>query len=73
MMEDFWIVEVFYNESGLKYNPDSPVRQSNRYHSLFKPVIGKTKEEVENKINAWFVFEKPEYKIFEMQIHRTLL
>lgn len=73
MIEDFWIIEVFYNESGLLYDPNAQVRTTNRYHSLFKPAMGRNLEDVETKIRAWFEIEKPEYKIIKMQSHRTLL
>jgi hypothetical protein len=72
MMEDFWIVEVFYNKEGAQYNPNAEVVTPYRYHSKFYPVIAKDLEEVENKIKASFAVEKPEYKIFKIEVQRTL-
>lgn len=73
MIDDFWIIEVFYNQSGQLYDETSPVHKTNVYHSLFKPVIGKTKEEVESKIRTWFALEKHEYKIIKMEVQKTLV
>ena len=67
-----FVIEVFYNKSGLFYNPDAQVRTRASYHQMVMPVWANNKEEAEEKVGVWFSREKSEYKVIQLLTNQAL-
>lgn len=71
-MKSLFFIEVVYNRLGQLQDPDSPVRRSLTYHTLFIPVWADSLEESDAKVRSWFEVNKPEYKIIKIINHKAL-
>jgi hypothetical protein len=69
---NLFVTEIFYNKTGLFFDPDAQVRTRASYHQMVVPVWAKNKEEAEGKVGAWFKKEKPEYKVIQLLTNQAL-
>lgn len=71
-MRSLFFIEVVYNRVGSLQDPNSEVRRSLPFHTLFIPVWADSLEESDSKVRAWFDLNKPDYKIIQIINHKAL-